>query len=627
MSYQTRGARGNWVQVQGPTDYAGITANYAAQFIQAQLEQTKIELKNKILDYQNGIMSYKDLKDYLNTKLTGSQPGSSMELDIRETILDVEKFETDKQKAIKRAQLESKFAKGGISASERLQIEKDLLQFYKEGTPEYSEQLATISTATELKRQEDKNIALSKLEARLSEGGLDTGEQIQLLKEAQGMTDKGTKEFQDLQSKINLLTEEQKKQQMEEQRNQRLSEMLDQYAGGGLTTDELLSINREMQSFTEKGTEDYIKLKEAEAGLLGDIAQGKGTRGGSTGGGGSAAGSKNSLLAELEALEAEYEALENKFEIGAISQEDYLNQKNRILADESDFLEGSGDIVAKDATLSRFTGELKNRANEFTALEQGLQSGDAALIVDGKGKQRIVPLSELGGYADEIEVVTTDEEGNEVRSWAPAITTQVDGKTRRYALNADGKLESLSEETRKNDKGEDETVYVRSGIVVDKLMRPKTTGGQFNDVTGLATPLPDKTMSWGEATNKAVTDLKNDVGNVANKVTAKVKPFVPKISAPVQQKAKSTAIDSILSATGMALAGPVGATAANKKLQQTAKTAIKSTASKVNQTTNRLTSQLPKPVATAVKSTFNPVGAGIEAGRNLFNKVSSLFRR
>ena len=203
--YITRSSRGGWSSVVQRSDYGNVISNYAAALQQASVQQRAVDLETKVFNYKNGLLSYGDLKKYLDTALTKELPGSQKELDLRQTMTSAETYENTKNKNIERSKLEAKFASNGISASERVQIENDLLQFYKEGTPEYTEQLSTIATANELQRVEEKNVKVARIESKLSEGGLSSAEKISLYEDMRDSTDKGSVEYANTQSKINLL--------------------------------------------------------------------------------------------------------------------------------------------------------------------------------------------------------------------------------------------------------------------------------------------------------------------------------------------------------------------------------------------------------------------------------------
>ena len=453
MSYQTRSTGGGWVNVSGPVDYAGVVSSYAANFIQAQNEQRRVEMEGKILDYQNGNITYDQLKDYLTGVLGKSEPGTQQELDIRKTISEVDKYENNKNREIKRAQLEEKYAKNGLSAAERATIEKEMLKYYKKGTPEYSQQLATIAEAKELQRQEDKNIKLSELESRLSEGGLTPREQIQVFEEALRLTDRGTKEYLELQTKLNELRQDDRK-------NQLMSSLLDQYASGGLTNDELLNINRQMQSLTERGTPEYIDLKQQEASLLGAGGSGGGAGGGGIGGSGrGVAGTtmdKNSAIATLESLDTQLQDLESRFQTGSMPVEEYLSQRSRIYAEKVDLLDGLGDLVNSDRTLSRYKGELGVQAKAIGDQEKLYSEGKAVTLVDGKGNQAIVSLEEAPYYAEEFDIANPDG----TTETAGVITVNINGETKKFQLTEDGKYELLQDR---------DGVLTKTGLKMDTI--------------------------------------------------------------------------------------------------------------------------------------------------------------
>lgn len=496
MAVLTRRPGGAWVSVGRATDYANVVANYASILKQAQQVQSDVELEGKVFQYKNGQLTYSDLKSYLNTRLTSELPGSQRELDLRKLLTEAGDFENKKNKDIERSKLEIKFAANGISAAERVQIENDLLQYFKEGTSEYTEQLSTIAAAKDLQRQEDRASKLANLEGKLSEGGLSTSEKIEIYEQAKGLTERGSKEYGDMQAKVGSLKQVQKEEEMAQKRNDLAVKLLDQYKEGGLENEELLAINKEMQRLAVPGSDDAVSLKEAEAKLLGAIADearagaGKGKK-----------EQEDFAGIELQRLDAERQDLENKFEIGAIGQEEYMSQYNRILADQNDTLEG----VPGANVGAEFQGELLNRVNELTQLNNAVKTGQAVVVKTAQNKQQIIPLSELGGYMETVTTAAADafDEGGNIDpskfTEENVVRLVVNGKERTFVVNESGDLEQAREEEFAVEGGGKQKVYVKTGVTMDT--KPRETQKGFSTPT----PTPSPVSSLGTNFSSAST--------------------------------------------------------------------------------------------------------------------------
>lgn len=428
LAYSTRRPGSGWTRVVSNTDYGNVVSNYAVALQQALQAQAQTELESKIFNYKNGLLSYTDLKKFLDSRLAGELAGSQKELDLRQLIQEVDTFENNKNKDIERAKLESKFSKNGISAAERVMIENDLLKFYKQGTPEYSEQLSVISQAKELERQEKKNERVAELEGKLSEGGLSTGEQIQVLEEARSLSEKGSQEYSEYSAKIGLLKDQKREEDLMQRRNEAVSEMLDQFAPGGLTNEELLQINKKEQEFAEKGSEDYIKLKQAEADILGAIND-------------SGSGSAETEMEERSALSYamradELSGVEDQFGRGELSVQEYLEKKASLLG-----------LMEEDQTYGKYStdeqAELYNRVREYEEQRNKVDSGRGVVIREGN-KKVIVDPADLGRMGKKESILYTDEQGNSREIERTVVTIDDEnGVSKEYFVREDGQLEEV----------------------------------------------------------------------------------------------------------------------------------------------------------------------------------------
>lgn len=438
MAFVSRRPGGGWTTVAPRTDYANVISNYASVIRQAQEEQSTTELESKVFAYKNGQLSYQDLKTYLTSRRSKELPGSQRELTLLQLDSQLDEFERDKNRDIQRSKMEVQFADNGLSAAERVQIEEALLGSYKEGTPEHTEQLSTIAAAKELRRVEGNNAKMAQIEAKLSDGGLTPNEQVQLYTEAQKLTEKGTPEYSDLAVKINNVKAQQREVDKKNKLVQVQSDLLDKYAEGGLTDEEKLTMNREMQKFVDKGTEDYVALKENEAALI-EAAQNK-----AAGAGESA--SRKSAAIEFEKTQALLDAVEGKFQIGAIPEEEYLAGKEELLGTQNRIISNLGEAASEEET-----GQMQAELETFIDLKNKVKSGEAITVRAG-GKQVLVPLKELSAYTTIEKVASLEQLNTEDGSVTGSedrqiITVMENGKEVKYALTDDGKFEPLSTKT------------------------------------------------------------------------------------------------------------------------------------------------------------------------------------
>lgn len=474
MSIQTRRSQGSWSNVRSYSTYSNVISNYAQALQQVQENQGNIELEKKVLEYKNGLANYSDVVSLVNSRLAQALPNSQKELDMRTILLGLEEYETTKNRDIKRAQLETKYAKGGISAQERLLIEKELLSSFKEGTPAYSEQLSTIAAATELSAQEQKNVKMAEIQTQLSEGGLTTDEEISLYEEGKNMAEPGTEEYAVLERKVNEAKVRKEQEEIEQKANEKYLELLDKFKDGGVTNEENLKITRELLDIYKPGTEEYTKTKEAEADLLGEIAK-------ESAGSGKAGqrAEEEAKAVEFSALEAKLENVQNKFDIGAISLEDYLAQQGAITEQQNAITESYPDILSPNVT-----GELQTRFQSIQELRNDIQTGNAVVIKTGSKeggiqKQAIVPLSELSAYGQNYSILTPsyDAKGNMIENEEDGnvVTIVENGVEKQVLITKTGKLEELATSTRKGADGKEELVFSRTGKVLEYGSKTQST--------------------------------------------------------------------------------------------------------------------------------------------------------
>jgi hypothetical protein len=284
---------------------------------------------------------------------------------------------------------------------------------------------------------------VASLQSELSEGGLDTGEQIEVLKEMKNYAEPGSQDMLDIESKIGLMEETKRKEDRAIEMNKRVSDLYDKFAPGDISTEEALIINREMQKYVEKGTEEYIALKEAEAKLLG-----------ASGESGAAKESKE-IEAQLDAQQTQLSLLADKFARGEINASQYLEGQEATYAM---FLpqDVSAGMQAKigPAGMAEWKGGISEFENTKAAVKQGQMA--QVLVQEGENmKSKLVPLSELTKdiYASEMNVPVYDTEENAVKGKEGTSANIIrvfdkSGKLRAVVRGADNQLYEVTEGSR-----------------------------------------------------------------------------------------------------------------------------------------------------------------------------------
>lgn len=512
--YSTRRPSGTWTRVSSGSDYGNVVSNYAVALQQALQAQAQTDLEAKVFNYENGLLSYADLKKFLNDRMGAELPGSQRELDLRQTLANVDAFENKKNRDIERAKLEAKFSKGGISAAEKVVIENELLRFFKQGTPEYSQQLSTISGAKELERQEKKNERVAELEGKLSEGGLSTSEEIQIMEEARSLSEKGSQEYSELTGKIGTLRETERDEKLSEARNQEVSKMYDQFnSDGELTNKEILEINKVEQKYAVPGTEEYIKLKQNEADILDAISsEGRGA-------------GNDAVEAEEKAAETEYwatdarlKSLESMFKTGEITYGQYQKEAAQLMQKLETSAEAAGGQISEQEK-----GTLLNTLNQYLEQSSAVKGGQSVVVAGTDGKKMVLGKEALDNAFSNAKKATVywDEEGDRADEFA-VIRAEVNGKDGEYFVNEKGELEELA---RLDSEEGEETSYRRTGNIVKsstskttptRMTVPGTSPRSAGSVLGSATKAATKSVQAATSSAKAKTSsIKSSVKSTA----------------------------------------------------------------------------------------------------------------
>ena len=265
MAVRTRTPGGSWVRVTPADTYAGVVSKYSDVLKQAKEDEQQAELEMKAMAYTAGTLSYQSFKSYLQETRAKYDATSLKGVRIDQALVDLESSETEKLKASRKAQLETSFAKNGITAAEQLIIEREMLALEKTGTPAYETQQAEVAKAQNNLEISNKNERLANMEALLSAGGLTKSEEINLLTKARDEYDKGSQDYAEIQNKINAVSVLKAKEDLNNKLTSTKSALLEKFMPDGLTTEESLQIIQSLKQLAPKGSEAYNEIIVEEA--------------------------------------------------------------------------------------------------------------------------------------------------------------------------------------------------------------------------------------------------------------------------------------------------------------------------------------------------------------------------
>lgn len=127
MAGYTSKPRGGGLSRFAPApSYSGVAARYAADFTAALNEEKKLELNAKILEYQNGSLSFKDLKSYMEGKISSEGKNTAWGQTLTSNLMSLSKSENEKQVSNKQTELLKKYGEGGLTNAEQLAINLEL---------------------------------------------------------------------------------------------------------------------------------------------------------------------------------------------------------------------------------------------------------------------------------------------------------------------------------------------------------------------------------------------------------------------------------------------------------------------------------------------------------------------
>jgi len=199
----SRPSGGGTTRISPSSNYSGTIARYADTIQTALKEENKNKINSMVLSWRDGSTSWDSLKSFLDQQLAGESPDSSLSIDLRELIGKLTEEKRAKDIRQKRAELTAQLSEGGITPMEKYDIEKQLLGMEVPGTEEYQTQ--------------EKNVVNAYANA------------------------------------------------VEYQVESKRSELLKQFGSGGITSQEELAINLQLQALAPEGTDTYNKLVQEEA--------------------------------------------------------------------------------------------------------------------------------------------------------------------------------------------------------------------------------------------------------------------------------------------------------------------------------------------------------------------------
>jgi hypothetical protein len=127
-------ARGRASIPEAPAgSYEAVASKYAQEFMQAARQQKANKLSMKIIQYQNGEISYDEIKEYLNERIDGSKENSSERVELLQMLSQVNEYqekikELDNQERVskRRAELIDEYKDRGLDNQEQLKIVREL---------------------------------------------------------------------------------------------------------------------------------------------------------------------------------------------------------------------------------------------------------------------------------------------------------------------------------------------------------------------------------------------------------------------------------------------------------------------------------------------------------------------
>lgn len=200
--YTSRPRGGGLSRFASAPSYAGVAARYASDFTAALNEQKQNDLKARLISYQNGSLTYDDLRKYIEDQIKTEGESSSWGLTLQQNLLTLKSAEEERVKNKKRAELTAKAteAPGGLTADKQFEIEKEMLTYEKPGTDSYNNQQQNVIKAYNNAQEEKVANKQAELYKLYGAGGLTDSEQLAINLELQAIADPNSDVYRKLVS-------------------------------------------------------------------------------------------------------------------------------------------------------------------------------------------------------------------------------------------------------------------------------------------------------------------------------------------------------------------------------------------------------------------------------------------
>lgn len=136
-------------RVAPAASYAAVASRYASTLRAAQQEQDNAALEELVLQYQQGEIPFAELQVAFKNRINDARAGTTKAVQLKEALATLTVQEGLRFKREKRAELEAKASSQGVTAEERYNIEKQMLQYETPGTQEYVQQQQNVINSFE----------------------------------------------------------------------------------------------------------------------------------------------------------------------------------------------------------------------------------------------------------------------------------------------------------------------------------------------------------------------------------------------------------------------------------------------------------------------------------------------
>lgn len=178
--------------------YEGVISRYQDVIRSALRDEEEALFRRTVLQWREGQIGWDELKAFFNLKIADQAEDSLRRAELEEALVDLTEENRSREIESKRAQLEAAVAEGGITARERYDIERELLDLENPGTEEYTRQQGNVIASYENAIDESIEIRRSELLNQFKEGGVTLDEELQIVLDLQTIAPEGTRVSRDL---------------------------------------------------------------------------------------------------------------------------------------------------------------------------------------------------------------------------------------------------------------------------------------------------------------------------------------------------------------------------------------------------------------------------------------------